>query len=413
MAKTGMNNNYLKQQNRGMILKLIATGECTSRIELAKRSRLSKMSVTNIVSEFIENNIVEEQDMEPIKGQGRNPISLTISSKAPKIIGVFIHRDDCTAVLCDLKLQILKKSVVPMEAFSSEQLLNKIYEVIDLVMPVNKERVIGIGVGAVGPVDIRRGIILNPPNYFDIRDFEVTIPLYEKYQLPVYMDSQYNCAALAEKYFGIGKAYHDFVFLGITNGIGSGIISDDRILRNSNGLTSEIGHVSIDWKGKRCSCGNYGCLEMYAGARIVERELLNVTKQAKSLKEFCLDFEKQDMKNIERSWKQKTMQELEQNSEFDIQQKVEKVFLEMMDGLACGLISVVNLVNPEAILVGHEGFYIPDRIWNYLEEKINNQKLSGAYQQIVVRKSFFKDEAHLRGCACAVLKKVFEGEIST
>ena len=386
MVKWGINNNNLKQQNRGMILKLIATGECSSRIEIAKCSGLTKMSVTNIVSEFMELGIVEEQDVEPTGGQGRNPICITISQKAPKLIGLFIHRDSCTAVLCDLRLQIQKKAVVKITEENSGRLLEKMYEVIDAVMPA-EDKVVGIGVGAVGPVDIRRGMILNPPNFFGIRDFEVTAPLYERYRLPVYLDSQYNCAALAEKYFGIGKRYHDFVFLGITNGIGSGIICDDRIFRNSHGLTSEIGHISIDWKGERCSCGNRGCLEMYAGARVIEKVLCECTGERKSFREFC--------------WKADELGE-----------RGDAIFRKMMDSIACALTSLVNLMNPQAVIVGHEGFWLPDVWLKYLEKEINKMQLSRDYRSIVIRKSSFEEEAHLRGCVCTVLNKVFEGEIT-
>ena len=92
MQNTGYNNTTLKQQNRGLILKLIVTGECESRIELAKRTGLSKMAVTNIISKFMEQNLVEEKECVRIQRKGRNPIKLCLYSKAPKMIGVHIYR---------------------------------------------------------------------------------------------------------------------------------------------------------------------------------------------------------------------------------------------------------------------------------------------------------------------------------
>lgn len=385
MAKRGINNSNLKQENRGIILKYIATGEGNTRIELAKKTGLSKMSVTNVIAEFLENGIVEEQSVASSAGQGRNPICLSISPAAPKLIGLFIHRDNCTAVLCDMRLQILKKAVSEFQILEKESLLQKMFEVIDAVLPVD-ERVMGIGVGAVGPVDIRKGMILNPPNFYGIKDFEVTTPLKERYHLPVYLDSQYNCAALAEKFFGVGRQYRDFVFVGITNGIGSGIISDDRIFRNSNGLTSELGHVSIDWQGRPCNCGNKGCMETYAGIKVIETELQRRTQTGQSFREFCADVQGNAMPYVQ------------------------EIFTDMMNSIACGLVSLINLVNPQAIVVGHEGYYIPGVYLAYLEEQVNAHKLSGNYRYIEVRKSGFGEEAHLRGCACTVLNQIFEGK---
>lgn len=388
MGKTGINNSNLKRLNRGLILKLVATGECTSRIELAKKTSLSKMSVTNIVSEFLESDILAEEDIEPMKGQGRNPICLNISKKAPKIIGLFVHREECTAVLCDMKLNILKSASVSMNDENSGRLLELLIEVIDQVMPEDKEeRLWGIGVGAVGPVDIKRGMILNPPNFFGIRDFEIAVLLYEHYRLPVYIDSQYNCAAQAEKYFGIGKQYHDFIFLGITNGIGSGIIADDKVFVSSNGLTSELGHVSIDINGNQCTCGNRGCLETYAGARIVEEKLRRATGKELGFREFCA------------------------RAADCTEDKTDAIFRGMMEQLACAVTSSVNLLNPQAVIVGHEGCFLPDKYLAYLEELVNRQKLAGDYRYVTVRRSSMDEEAHLRGCACSVLNRIFEGKL--
>ena len=115
MPKTGVNNTRLKQQNRGLILQLIATGECSSRIELAQQTGLSKMTVTYIVNEFLEQGVLEEREKMQVDGKGRNPIQLCISHRAPKLIGVHIHRERCSVFLCDMHLQVLKKTGIPDE----------------------------------------------------------------------------------------------------------------------------------------------------------------------------------------------------------------------------------------------------------------------------------------------------------
>ena len=111
MAKSGVNNTLLKQRNRGLILKLIATGQCSSRIELSQKTGLAKMTVTYIVNEFLERGIFEERQKVQVEGKGRNPVQLCISDKAPKLIGVHLYREICSVILCDIQLKLLKRFV--------------------------------------------------------------------------------------------------------------------------------------------------------------------------------------------------------------------------------------------------------------------------------------------------------------
>jgi len=156
--KKGINNNHLKQGNRGLVLRLIATGACNTRIDLAKQTGLTKMSVSNIIGEFIEQKIICEEETEKIEGQGRNPILLSVSEKAPKVIGLDIHRAECVAVLSDLKLNVIKMLRCPLNEDNSKALYPIIFRLIDGVTDgMERSELLGIGVGGLGPVDIERG----------------------------------------------------------------------------------------------------------------------------------------------------------------------------------------------------------------------------------------------------------------
>lgn len=107
--KTGMNNQNLKYRNRGLLLRLLCTHDGISRIQLAQRTGLTKMTVSNIIAGLMEQGYVIECAPERNAGVGRNPITLDIAPNAPKILGVQLGREGVTAVLFDLKLRILKK----------------------------------------------------------------------------------------------------------------------------------------------------------------------------------------------------------------------------------------------------------------------------------------------------------------
>lgn len=386
MKDTGYNNITLKQKNRGLVLRLIATGECTSRIELAKKTGLSKMAATNIISEFILNDIVEEREKIQTKGKGRNPIQLCISPKAPKLIGVHIYRSECHIVLTDLMLQIQDSETFSLSGDNAKDLMDLIMSGIDDLMKRNKtERFLGIGVGSLGPVDITRGMILNPPHFWGISDLAIVSLLTDKYDLPVAFDSQYNCAALAEKYFGNGRDIDDFLFLGLADGIGSGIIVSGDRLPNRSGFTSELGHITIDWNGEECSCKSKGCLEQYIGTKAIEGEVKKKTGLDKSFREIC------DMAPSVK--------------------EIDEILTGCMQMLGSGLVSMVNLFYPQKIIMGHEGYWIPMKYLHQVEEQINHQILCHGYHQVRVEKSFWNEETHVRGCASPLLRKIFNGSL--
>lgn len=388
MQNTGYNNTTLKQQNRGLILKLIVTGECESRIELAKRTGLSKMAVTNIISEFMEQNLVEEKECVRIQGKGRNPIKLCLSSKAPKMIGVHIYRGECSVILCDFQLHILQRRSFPVTEENHGRLLEYLFQEIDEILDrIPRTEICGIGIGALGPVDVGKGRILNPPNFYGMKNIDIVSVLKERYDMPVFFDSQYDGAALAEKFFGNGRDVEDFVFVGLANGIGSGIISQGTIYRDYSGFTSELGHVSIDWNGRVCSCGRKGCLETYISSPVIARKLCQITGWEKSFREFC---------QIDLS---------------EYAKEADQVLEDMMEKLACGIVNLTNLFNPQKVIIGHEGYWIPDKYICHLENDINERKLLADYHQIRVEKSYFGEDAHIIGCACSLLTEIFAGRI--
>ena len=388
MQNTGYNNTTLKQQNRGLILKLIVTGECESRIELAKRTGLSKMAVTNIISEFMEQNLVEEKECVRIQGKGRNPIKLCLSSKAPKMIGVHIYRGECSVILCDFQLHILQRRSFQVTEENHGQLLEHLFHRIDEILDrIPRTEICGIGIGALGPVDVGKGRILNPPNFYGMKNIDIVSVLKARYEMPVFFDSQYDGAALAEKFFGNGRDVEDFVFVGLANGIGSGIISQGNIYRDYSGFTSELGHVSIDWNGRECSCGRKGCLETYVSSPVIARQLCQITGWKKSFREFC---------QIDMS---------------EYAKETDRVLEDMMEKLACGIVNLTNLFNPQKVIIGHEGYWIPDRYICHLEDYINEKKLLADYHQIRVEKSYFGEDAHIIGCACSLLTEIFAGRI--
>ena len=134
-----------------------------------------------------------------------------------------------------------------------------------------RDDVIGIGVGAPGPLDRERGIVVTTPNLgwtnFPLRD-----AIQERTRLPVRIDNDANCATLGEWWLGAARGANNVIGMTIGTGIGGGLILGGRLYHGSSDVAGEIGHATIDITGRRCKCGNYGCLEAYAsGPSIADR----------------------------------------------------------------------------------------------------------------------------------------------
>ena len=132
----GINNANLKSGNRGLVLKMIATGQASTRIELAKKTGLSKMSLTNIINEFMKAHIVKETEIEKVKGAGRNPVILTITDRCKKVIGLSIHRSAINCMLCDISNNVLKEATTELNKDNAKAsdviaLMRHVREVVD------------------------------------------------------------------------------------------------------------------------------------------------------------------------------------------------------------------------------------------------------------------------------------------
>lgn len=123
--------------------------------------------------------------------------------------------------------------------------------------------IVGVGTGAPGPLDTRRGIVLLTPNLGWV-NFPLRQIVRDRLELPAALDNDANCAVLGEWWVGAARGTRHAIGITIGTGVGGGLILDGELYHGASGVAGEIGHTTIDTEGRRCKCGNYGCLEAYA-----------------------------------------------------------------------------------------------------------------------------------------------------
>ncbi len=390
MNRSGFNISDMRENNRMLALKYICTSNGISRIELAKLTGLTKMTLTNITNELLQAELIcqEPGGDNQSASVGRKPIMLTISPNSPVVAGVWISRDFCYGVLADFKANVLAQKRIPLGQFDdSDSLCEKLVRCVEFLIMQTTRRVIGVGICSLGPVDIDNGIILKPTNFYDITDVPVADEIRSKLGLPAFLEKDMNASALAEKYYGRCRGVSDFVYLGITNGIGAGIISSGELFHGGSGFSGEFGHTSIDYRGERCHCGNRGCIELYAS-----------------------------VPNILRNYREQYGDDVPSLNRLIALAGTDGQAGEYLRGIceriATALVNIANVLDPSVVVVGHDGFYFSDAMLDIIERKLNSDILASGYKRISLCRSAFADCSPLVGAATIVMDRIFTGRLN-
>ena len=184
------------------------------------------------------------------------------------IIGVDIGGTKVAAGLVDSAGEITHKARVPMiparDAATGFAAVVNAIEAVFAAAPEARAAVAGIGLCAPGPLDPKTGVVLNPPNVPCWRGFPLAAETRRVFGVPARVDNDANAAGLAEYLWGAGKGCDQLFYATLGTGIGAGIILNGKIHHGRTGGAAEGGHVTIDYRGPRCACGKYGCIEALA-----------------------------------------------------------------------------------------------------------------------------------------------------
>lgn len=132
------------------------------------------------------------------------------------------------------------------------------------------KKIEGLGIGWPGTVDRLRGTVIETPNLKAFQNFDLLARLSADIKVNLKLENDAKCAGLAERYFGVARAFNDFVLLTFGTGIGGVIFTDGMLVRGRSGLAGEIGHMCLYPEGIACGCGSFGCFEKYCSAKALE-----------------------------------------------------------------------------------------------------------------------------------------------
>jgi glucokinase len=238
-------------------------------------------------------------------------------------------------------------------------------------------RVVGIGISSPGPVDPRRGIVVEPPNLGPrFRNVLLAEDVAESQGLPAFLERDTNVAALAEHAFGAARGVDDFIYLTVSTGVGGSIVSGGRLLHGPDGLAGELGHVPVALDGPRCGCGGIGHVEAFASGTALAREARALVASDSS--SFL----------VERARRLGGSSELSAKDVAEGAQAGDRACLELMErarrALAAACVGYANAFNPHRIVIGGS------------IAEAEGDRLLGPIRDAIARESFEAVARHVR-----------------
>lgn len=200
------------------------------------------------------------------------------------IVGIDIGGTKVAGGLVTPKGRLVKSSIVPTRA--AEGFKTSFAQIVGLIENLiqdagGREKIIGIGICAPGPINPKTGTVINPPNLPGWRNVQLERKVHRHFGLPARVENDANAAGLAEALFGAAVGYDDVFYVTVSTGIGTGIIIGRKIYHGKNGVAGEGGHISIDYRSPyRCGCGTWGCIEaLAAGPGMVRRARVRLEQE--------------------------------------------------------------------------------------------------------------------------------------
>ena len=376
----------LRERNRRRVLSALRVAGITSRAELARRTGLSRTTVSSLIGDLVRDGLVAERvdhTVAPGAQGGRPPVLVSLDRRAGAAVGVDFGKTHVTVAVADLGHTVLAelRQELPSD-HRAEQGIDAAGDLVDAALAeagVDRSCVLGVGMGLPGPIHADTGTVGSTsilPGWVGV---EAAHAMSDRLSLPVRVDNDANLGALAEHVWGAGEGVKDMIYLKLATGIGAGLVLGGRLYVGAGGTAGEIGHTIIDEHGPVCRCANRGCLETLAsGAATVE--LLRPTLGADLTlgRVVALTLEGHPAAT--------------------------RVVADAGRHIGRAVANLVNLLNPSRIVVGGELAACGDILLDPLRQECQRHAISSAADDVEIHHGPLGDRAQVLGALALVLQ---------
>ena len=384
--RTG-HRDLLRDLNRTLVLNLVRERDGLSRAAIARESGLSASTVTAITASLIADGYLLEDGQPAAPGTtgtgiGRPATTLRVDPTAGHVIGIKVSADKLVATVTDLAATPLGIATVPRGHESDPEAIGALFEraVADVLEAahVERERLLGIGIGVPGMVQPASGRVADSP-LLEWAHLDLIGLLEARLGLSVLLDNDVNTLTIAEQLFGSGRGLAHVLVVTIGRGIGMGLVINGLVHRGAHGGGGEIGHVEVVRNGPDCWCGRRGCLEAVAAEPAVIREILASTGRL--------------------------VQAEDVSALADREPAVAEILDRAGGHVGRAVANVATVFDPERIVISGEGVRLGEHYLAALRQELAERDRKEVPTDIVIEP--WGDEAWARGAATLVLRELF------
>lgn len=368
----------VKKMNKTVLLNEIIRSYPISRAKLSEVTGLNKSTVSAQIGVLLDEELIFEIGQGHSSG-GRRPVMLVFNQQAGFTIGVDLGVKAINAVLTDLKGNVIE-SLTTEWAETDEDAEPKVREAIDALlanMPSSPYGLIGIGVSVPGLINREQEVVFVPNLRPDVTGLKHA--LENCYDVPVNLENEANAGAYGERRFGAGKDHEEMIFVSLGTGVGTGIILHGELYRGEEGFAGEFGHMSIEYNGPKCTCGNRGCWELYASEKVL---------WDKYLPAHTVD----------------TLQQSLQANEASVLNELQKWCFYV----GVGLNTVLNVYNPKVIIIQSRVIESHPMVLNMIRTAISSRVYTQADHAFELVPSKLSDHASAIGMASLAIEQFLQ-----
>ncbi|WP_033151671.1 ROK family transcriptional regulator [Pseudobutyrivibrio ruminis] len=386
----GNNTSDLTEMNRSAIVRILQQREVCTRAEIAKMMGLTQASITKLVAYLIDMGIVSEVGI--VKGNGnRRSIGLRLNAEKNLVLGVKFSRHVFAIGVFDISGKLYTQSETE---FSLDENTGKVLTAMkDQIRKLldEYENVVAIGLALPGPYLRKEGriaMVTRMPSWHNINFIDEFKNEFDK---PVFIEQDANAGALAEWWFGDhGRPLSSLTYFLVGEGVGSGVVDHDSLLLGYQGIASEVGHISIDFNGSTCECGNKGCLELYCSTMAL------LKKAEKELPELFKEKYENRSEAVAR-----IVEAARKGNE-----KAIRVLQEIATYIGYGCVTLINAYDPEIIVIGDSVSQGDEFLLPTIKKIVEERTIPEVSSKVRIEISRLKVDPTLYGAAAIATDRV-------
>jgi glucokinase-like ROK family protein len=352
----------VRTHNASVVLHQLRLHAPLSRADLAKRIGLNRSTVSSIVTQLLHAGLIHETDRQTDK-LGRPGLSLAINPGCGCAVGVEIDAAGVRVVLTDFTAQSVWRRSIQVDAGEAQDTyLHCAEEMVRQALfqaQAKGLRVLGVGVALPGLVDVHCGELRYAPS-LHWHDIPLRTRWSKRFGLPILIENNANAAALGEYTFGIAQNVPNFLYIGASATMGGGIVINGELVRGRGGFAGEMGHMTLDPGGIECSCGRRGCWETLVGPEQVVEQYRRRSPQAAQVLQG--GNEEGDFAKVVRAAEAGDL-------------AAEAVMQQMGEYLGIGIANLVNIFNPQLVVLGGHYSLAHETVIPMIKETIKRHSL--------------------------------------